>query len=267
MGRMSSSQNRPGPISTRLVSLAADSADPSRINDYDSFAEGYAASNENSLVNAYYEQPAMLALAGDVNGRRVLDAGCGSGALLKALRDQGGIVTGIDKSAGMLELARRRLGDDDSADLQVAELGSPLPFPDEMFDDVTASLVLHYLEDWRPALTELRRVLKPAGRLLVSVNHPFAENLWHRQVGLEPDYFATYSYVTEWTAGDQSALLRFWNRPLHAMTDAFTAAGFQILAVHEPAVAPDTPAELLPDNIGTGRRLLSFLFFVLQART
>jgi hypothetical protein len=49
------------------------------------------------------------------------------------------------------------------------------------------------------------------------------------------------------------------------MTDAFTAAGFQISAVHEPAVAPDTPAEMLPDDIGAGRRLLCFLFFVLHA--
>lgn len=48
-------------------------------NDYDGFAEAYAAENENSLVNAYYERPAMLALAGDVAGRRILDAGCGSG--------------------------------------------------------------------------------------------------------------------------------------------------------------------------------------------
>jgi predicted TPR repeat methyltransferase len=54
----------------------------------------------------------MLALAGDVAGRRILDAGCGSGPLFAALRDRGAIVTGIDKSAGMLELAWRRLGDD-----------------------------------------------------------------------------------------------------------------------------------------------------------
>jgi hypothetical protein len=114
---------------------------------------------------------------------------------------------------------------------------------------------------------ELRRVLKPAGQLIVSVNHPFAENLWHSGVGLGPDYFATYNYVVEWTAGGHSALLRFWNRPLHAMTDAFTTAGFQITGVHEPAIAPDTPAELLPSNIGAGRRLLGFLFFVLQVAT
>ena len=263
MGRMPNDHNPAGGISARLVSFSADFADPPGINDYDSFAEAYTASNENSLVNAYYERPAMLALAGDVAGRRILDAGCGSGPLFAALRGLGAIVTGFDKSAGMVELARRRLGD--GADLLVAELGSPLPFPDDTFDDVTASLVLHYLEDWGPALAELRRVLRPGGRLIVSVDHPFAENLWHREAGLEPDYFATYNYISEWTAGGQTALLRFWTRPLHAMTDAFTAAGFRISVISEPAVAPDTPRELLPDSIADRRRFLCFLFFVLYA--
>jgi SAM-dependent methyltransferase len=263
MGRMPTDHSPSGGISTRLVSLSADRADPPGVNDYDSFAAAYAASNETNLVNAYYERPAMLALAGDVAGRRILDAGCGAGPLFAALRDRGAIVTGIDKSAGMVELARRRLGDD--ADLQVAELGSPLPFPDGTFDDVTASLVLHYLEDWGPALAELRRVLKPGGRLIVSVDHPFAENLWHREAGLEPDYFATYNYTVEWAVGGQTALLRFWTRPLHAMTDAFTAAGFRISVISEPEVAPDTPRELLPDDIAGRRRFLCFLFFVLHA--
>jgi ubiquinone/menaquinone biosynthesis C-methylase UbiE len=252
-----------GGISARLVSFSADSADRPGINDYDSFAEGYTAANETGFVHAYYERPAMLALAGDVAGRRILDAGCGAGPLFAALRDRGAIVTGIDKSAGMLEQARQRLGD--GADLQVAELGSPLPFPDGTFDDVTASLVLHYLENWGLALAELRRILKSGGRLIVSVDHPFAENLWHRQAGLEPDYFATYNYTAEWTADGQSALLRFWTRPLHAMTDAFTAAGFRILVISEPAAAPDTPRELLPDKIADNPRFLCFLFFVLQA--
>jgi hypothetical protein len=54
----------------------------------------------------------------------------------------------------------------------------------------------------------------------VSVGHPFAENLWHRDAGLKPNYFATYNYVVEWTAGGRSALLRFWARPSHAMTAA-----------------------------------------------
>src|SRR3954467_13167319 len=112
--------------------------DPAQANDYDSFAEAYSAETENNLVNAYYERPAILDLAGDVAGRRILDAGCGSGPLSAALRDRGAIVTGFDSSTKMLELARQRLGN--GAALHLADLGSPLPFPDAAFDDVVASL-------------------------------------------------------------------------------------------------------------------------------
>jgi 2-polyprenyl-3-methyl-5-hydroxy-6-metoxy-1,4-benzoquinol methylase len=66
----------------------AQSAERVQANDYDSFAEAYSAENENNFVNAYYERPAMLALAGDVADRRLLDAGCGSGPLSAALRTE-----------------------------------------------------------------------------------------------------------------------------------------------------------------------------------
>src|ERR1700734_2263386 len=114
------------------------SEDPAVVNDYDSFAEAYSAGNEASLINGYYMRPAVLDLAGDVAGRRILDVGCGSGPLSAALRDRGAVVTGLDSSAGMLELARRRLGPD--ANLHLADLGNPLPFGDGVFDDVVAAL-------------------------------------------------------------------------------------------------------------------------------
>jgi SAM-dependent methyltransferase len=237
-------------------------ADPGVPNDYDSFAEAYSAENEASLLNAYYERPAMLALAGDVAGRRILDAGCGSGPLFAALRDRGAIVTGFDKSAGMVELARRRLGD--RAHLRVAELGRPLPFPDGAFDDVIASLVLHYLEDWGPPLAELRRVLKPGGRLIVSVEHPFAITIMHLQAGHTPDYFATANRIEDYSFSGQTAPLSLWDRPLHAMTGAFTAAGFRIAVISEPEPAP-AARELFPDQLAATPRFLAFLFFVLQA--
>ena len=100
MGRMPNDDNSPGGISARLASPSADPADPPGVNDYDSFAEVYSAQNEVNLHNAYYERPATLALAGDVAGRRILDAGCGSGPLSAALRDRGAIVTGFDKTSG-----------------------------------------------------------------------------------------------------------------------------------------------------------------------
>ena len=241
-----------------------DSAGPSRVNDYDSFAEVYSAENEVNIHNAYYERPATLALAGDVAGRRVLDAGCGSGPLSAALRERGATVAGFDKSAAMLKLARNRLGPD--ADLRVADLGQPLPYPDAAFDDIIASLVLHYLEDWTAPLAELRRILRPGGRLIASVNHPI---IGHPLVRPGADYWATYewSYPVSTSSG-HSYVLANWHRPLPAMIDAFTGAGFRIAKISEPPPAPDTPRELLPDFMQDkppGSAWLEFMFFVLQA--
>jgi SAM-dependent methyltransferase len=263
---MISNENQQHASSTGLTSSSAVAGDRPQVNDYTSFAEAYSAENETNLINAYYERPAMLALAGDVAGRRILDAGCGSGPLFAALRDRGAIVSGFDASAGMLELARRRLGD--GADLQVADLGSPLPYSDDTFDDVVASLVLHYLEDWGPALAELRRVLKPGGRLIASVDHPFAINLMHRQAGREAEYqyFDTTNWTEEWTMGGQTALMSLWHRPLHAMIEAFTVAGFRMTVISEPEPEPDPAArELFPEAIAAKPRFLCFLFFVLEA--
>ncbi|MFG3028897.1 class I SAM-dependent methyltransferase [Streptomyces sp. NPDC048253] len=261
---MISDEHREHASSTGFTSPSAVTVDPPKTNDYNSFAEAYTAENETNLINAHYERPAMLALAGDVAGRRILDAGCGSGPLFAALRDRGAGVSGFDASAGMLELARRRLGE--GADLQVADLGSPLPYPDDTFDDVVASLVLHYLEDWAPALAELRRILKPGGRLIASVDHPFAIHLMHRQAGREAEYkyFDTTNWTEEWTMGGRTALMSLWHRPLHAMIEAFTAAGFRITVISEPE--PDPAArELFPEVVAAKSRFLCFLFFVLEA--
>lgn len=228
---------------------------------YDSFAESYAAENESSLLNAYYERPAMIGLAGDVAGRRILDAGCGSGPLSAALSAKGAIVTGVDSSPAMLHLARQRLGAD--ADLHVADLNGTLPFADGSFDDVVASLVLHYLEDWSAPLAELRRVLKPGGRLLVSVNHPTVSVVNYPA----EDYFAVRQYSEDYEFDGKPAVLTFWHRPLHAMINAFTAAGYRVAAVSEPEPSPHTPAELLPPRILSGEKtaFLCFIFFVLEA--
>src|SRR5918999_5026242 len=221
---------------------SAGSADRVVANDYDSFAEAYSAEAEASLVNAYYERPAILELAGHVAGRRILDAGCGSGPLFAALRERGAIVTGIDSSTKMLELARRRLGA--GAALHLADLGSPLPFAGSSFDDVVASLVLHYLQDWTAPLAELRRVLQRGGRLILSVNHP----IMYKLNNLSADYFAITQYSEEHTFNGQSTVLTYWHRPLHAMTDAFTEAGFRISVISEPPASPDAPRELFPPH-------------------
>lgn len=226
--------------------------------EYDGFAEAYSAENESNLFNRYYERPAMLRLAGDVSGLRVLDAGCGSGPLSEALQARGAVVTGFDQSAAMVDLARRRLGAD--ARVCVADLAEPLPYEDDEFDVVAASLVLHYLEDWTGPLAELRRVLKPGGRLIVSVIHPAVYAI----VYPDADYFALTRYSEDYEMAGRRVVLTYWHRPLHAITDAFATAGFRIVTISEPPPAPDTPGDLLPPGTD-GRPFICFLFFDLAS--
>jgi SAM-dependent methyltransferase len=145
--------------------------------------------------------------------------------------------------------------------VSVADLGAPLPFADDEFDDVVASLVLHYLEDWAGPLAELRRVLKPGGHLIVSVIHPSVCAI----VYPEADYFARTKYSEDYIFNGQSAVLTYWHRPLHVITDAFIAAGFRIATVSEPPPASDTPPALLPPDMKEGGSFLCFLFVVLAA--
>jgi SAM-dependent methyltransferase len=175
-----------------------------------------------------------------------------------AVNESSLINAGFDSSAKMLELARR-LGPD--ADLRVADLADPLPYPNGGFDDVIGCLVPRYLEDWTVPLAELRRVLQPGGRLIVAVDHPFAIAFMQHVAGRKPNYFATANRTEEWTMGGHTARMSFWNRPLHAMSDAFTAAGFRIAVISEPPPAPEA-RERFPDAPPV---FLAFLFFVLQA--
>ncbi|SDL70676.1 class I SAM-dependent methyltransferase [Tessaracoccus oleiagri] len=222
--------------------------------DYDSFAEDYNRENETSLLNAWYTRPAMLDLVGDVRGRHVLDIGCGAGPLAADLVERGARVSGFDSSPAMLEIARRRLGD--RADLRVADLGEPLPYDDESFDVACAALVLHYLRDWEGPLAEIRRVLRPGGRLVAAVNHPLAYAM------TEQKYFGIVQHELRHSFAGREASLFMWHRTLHDISSAVNAANLRIVSLHEPPVADDTPEELLPPS-GV-RRFISFLFLVLE---
>jgi SAM-dependent methyltransferase len=226
---------------------------------YDQFAAAYAADNEANAFNGLYERPAMLELLGDVSGRRVLDAGCGAGTLAEALLQRGAVVTGIEVSERMAELARTRLGE--RATVHVGDLGRPLAmFADGSFDMIAASLVLHYLEHWEPTLRELARVLVPGGAVALSTHHPTMD--W-QLAGGGSSYFETRQISETWRKGGEQTTVTFWRRPLTAMIAAFRASGFVIEDIVEPMPVAAC-AERFPEDYARLTTAPRFLFVRLR---
>jgi len=96
-------------------------------------------------------------------GDRVLDAACGTGDLAVIAAKAGGQVTGLDFSERMLERARGK-----SAEVEwVQGDAQQLPFEDASFDAATVGFGVRNLEDLERGLAELRRILRPGGRLAI----------------------------------------------------------------------------------------------------
>ncbi|WP_211481451.1 class I SAM-dependent DNA methyltransferase [Actinopolyspora xinjiangensis] len=208
---------------------------------YDQFAEAYALHSEHSPANAYYDRPAILGLAGDVSGRNVLELGCAAGVLSEQLVERGASVFGVDREPKMIELARRRLGG--RARFEVADLSEPLEtVAASSVDLVVASLVLHYLPDWEPLLTELDRCLVPGGELVFSVHHPAADWQWFGR----PDYLRTELVAETWPVGGQEVSVSFYRRPLSAVFEQLHRCGFVVDTVGEPRPLPELN-DLSPD--------------------
>jgi SAM-dependent methyltransferase len=102
-------------------------------------------------------------------GERILDVGCGPGFYAAELLEEvgpDGSVTGIDVSAAMLNVARKRTQGSANADFREGE-ATALPVEDGAYDAAITVQVLEYVEDATAALRELHRALRPGGRVVI----------------------------------------------------------------------------------------------------
>ncbi|NJK65761.1 MAG: methyltransferase domain-containing protein [Microcoleus sp. CSU_2_2] len=100
-------------------------------------------------------------------GERILDLGCGTGALIQRLLQMAPEIQvfGIDPCAEMLEIAKQKLSK--SVDLNLGSADN-LPFPSNYFDVVVSTSAFHFFRDPSQAIQEAKRVLKPNGRLVIT---------------------------------------------------------------------------------------------------
>jgi ubiquinone/menaquinone biosynthesis C-methylase UbiE len=129
-------------------------ADPAMAEQFDAMRFGgpigrLIASDQEQVIAAFLDP---------VAGRTILDVGTGTGRAVIALAKRGGLVTGVDASAEMLAMARRRAADAKVSAIFAEGDAHRLDFEDRSFDAVICLRVLMHTPDWRQSLGELCRV-------------------------------------------------------------------------------------------------------------
>jgi SAM-dependent methyltransferase len=200
-----------------------------------------------------YTLPAFLDFMPPIEGRRVIDLGCGEGANTRRFARLGGQLTGIDLSDRLIALAR---AEEDRAPLGIRyEIGSFSKlngFAAESFEVALSTMALMDGPEFGAAMRESWRVLAPGGRLCFNVLHPcFMTRGFEWLPGETGDYdairvaeyFNREPFVERWgfsKAPEAASVVEPFSVPYFAYTladylNAVTEAGFRIEQIGEPA--------------------------------
>jgi malonyl-CoA O-methyltransferase len=130
-----------------------------------SLKESFSKAAPTYDANAGFQREVAREVAGMLpeNTRRVLDVGCGTGAVMEYIKEKAPSLYGCDAAKGMLRVARSRM----PCRFVCADFAE-LPFPDSSFDSVASSLAYQWAVDIAAAFKEARRVLKPGGAFVFS---------------------------------------------------------------------------------------------------
>lgn len=210
----------------------------SSIFDNETFFLNYRELRErDDNHNVLIEQPAMAALIPDLEGKSVLDLGCGCGEnCIDFVRRGARRVLGIDLSQKMLEVAKTQAGDPkiEYRHMDMCDLDSLT----ESFDMVYSSLAFHYIEDFSALVTAIYNHLTPGGILLFSQEHPLntADGYFNRNENGKPCSYTVFDYnipgkrrVNWFVDGVEK-----FHRPMGHILSTLAHAGFIMEEVIEP---------------------------------
>jgi SAM-dependent methyltransferase len=216
---------------------------------WDDLAEWWWRTFTNGADIEYEQQILPLAEAHLAGCRRVLDIGTGEGQLARRLAGAGkpGLVVGIDPFEGQLRNAVRQGG----GAVYVRAAGERLPFRRASFDGIVCCLVIEHAADVDAVLAEAARLLAPAGRFLLVVNHPVVQGPGSGFVDdrvLGEQYWRIGPYLTESVSVeevDPGVPILFRHRPLSRYVNPLCGMGLVLTALEEP----EPPIDFLTDSL------------------
>jgi ubiquinone/menaquinone biosynthesis C-methylase UbiE len=245
-------RSNPATAITNSEAIAAWSAMPAEVIN--------AIDDHGDFVKRHLINDNIFEMLGPVEGRRVLDAGCGQGYFSRLLAERGATVVGIEPADALVERARqieakRRQG----ITFIQADL-SDLPEVGQSFDAVVCSMVLLSIPRWQSAMAACARVLRPGGRLVLSISHPAFENLlttWRRYGDYRLDRYLDCYELPGTYATD-------FHRPLSAYLNEVIGLGCRILEIREPGMDPQVARDSGIEGIESHVALPAFLIIAAE---
>ncbi|PAD67053.1 SAM-dependent methyltransferase [Bacillus sp. 7586-K] len=142
------------------------------IYDNDIFFNSYISMRKTGVTyNDFVEQPAIKSTISSLNGKTVLDLGCGNGQFSKYCVDNGALkVTSVDISKNMIELAKKE-NNHDKIDYICTPI-EDLEVKNQKFDIIISSLMVHYIEDYTRLIEKIVSLLNTNGEFIFSTEHP-----------------------------------------------------------------------------------------------
>lgn len=186
--------------------------------------------SKRHLVN-----PVVLRMVGDVDGRRVLDAGCGNGYLSRMLAGLGAEVVGVEPGRSLFEFATERESVAPQGIRYVRADLCALPELGGAFDVVVASMVLPAIPDWTGAMRACVEALRPGGLFVFTVNHPCFEMLWPSW--REHGEYRTRRYLAEYEIPGPNGV--DFHRTVSTYLNELIGLGCRLVEIAEPGLDPE----------------------------